>query len=515
MVQNPEVMRKNISAIKELILQLKLIGSVALNQLVVLDIQEQSDTASLALHYVIWGKCYLMEGSLIKARRYYRNCDKTLHKLLPESPNSEYKNDMASYILYELSTFYRQMYDFDTASEHLNLARELADADIIVRLIQQMQDSLEIRQNLLTAPLDKLNQHIAYFKENSIHRLWLNSMNLRFSINVQRGNYDAALDDYFDAMSLKSKVNNETIFSRFEIGMGYLLQQQKEYPKAIKLYSDIYKSSISWYIKSHCLQNLSSISEIYHNYDKAVYYSAESIRICEQHGVISNIPQDCYVLGQIYEKKLGDLHIARRYYKKGYDIAIKMQSEGIHLSGFNLISADYYQTFVNCYFAMENDEGEPGFDLYFGFTKNKTWKEIKAIFQHSLLIHQRQRLNDIYELISLLELKLNTLGAIQRRLQKMGFTIPDKRSLYGKKAVIEGEISLNKYITRLNNCNWLDANRIFERDFLLYFMDKHQGNLSVIRAKLDVTYVTLQNMLKDTRSGLSGTPHDTSDNKLS
>jgi tetratricopeptide (TPR) repeat protein len=500
MTRSHEVIQKNINAIKELILLLKLADHSALEQVVNIDLQGKNDISTLALHYVIWGKYYLMEGSLIKARKYYRKCENSLQKMHPEYLLLPVKNDLASYILYELSTFYRQMYDFDTATKQLNLARSFAETELVIRLIEHMQDTLEIRANLMSAPLTKLNKHIAYFKENSIHRLWLNSMNFRFSIKVQRGNYDSALDDYFDAMALKTKVENETIFSRFEIGMGFMLQCQKEYPKAIAQYNETYKTTSSWYIKSHCLQNLSSISEIYHNYSKAAAYLLDSIKICEQHGVISNIPQDCYLLGQIYEEKLGDLHLAKVYFKKGHDTAIKMQNEGIHLSGLNLTAANNYQSFLNTYSANQDEQEVVDFEVCFGFAKNKSWKEAKAIFQHSLIIYHRQRLSDIYELVSLLDLKINTLGAIQRKLRNMGFALPDKRRLYGKKTVIEGEISLQKYIHLISKCNWNEANSTFERDFLLYLIEKHHGNYSLIREGLEVSYLTMQNMLKRLKS---------------
>jgi len=498
MLSNQEYVAKHLKLIKRYWIQLGLADEQVLADLENLpQSNSNSGTNRVVLFNLLWGKYYLAEGELIKARRHYLAAEKEVQHDLKTTVLTIRKNDLYSYILLEVASYYRALYDYTHAKHYLNLAGLFAESEQIemsVRSAQEVNRFHRFYNDVHQGDLNRLGEYLDYFRKHRIEMAMIYGLYNRFAINTDLGNYYDAYNDYFDGSALAESMGLDNYVSAFQMGLGYMCQKRQEYQDALKEYSAAAEVTQSWLRKSLCWENISTVFEHYRNYDKAIQYQLKSLEICEKYGVLSNIAADCFYIGKSYEHNFNDLKKAHFYYKRGHDFALKIQDEGVDLSAFNQKIITQYAEFITKYFTMETviETCED----YLKYALNGTWKEIKDTFQYSLLIFHRAQSESSLMLMQKLDLKVSTLQAIQRRLIESGFDIPDFRYLHAKSKNYELDPGLECYIRQIEDLNWKEANERFEADVIPMLLKHYKNNKSILRDALKVSYATIISLTK-------------------
>lgn len=460
---------------------------------------QQSDVYECRiLHSLLWGKFYLTEGELVKAKNNLFKAEELAQSFVKTTQLTIRKNDLYSYVLCEIAQYYRMLYDHEHARKNLLFAKFFAESEAMMNLIDMTLESYKYTRfynEVSEGDINVFNTYLDYFRHHRIPYALAQGLYFRFAINADSGKYDEAYNDYFDGTALAEKLDLDTLTAAFQIGLGYMMQKQKEYQQALEHYHKAFELTHSWLRKSQCLENISTIYEHYRLFEKSVEYQKQSLEICEKHGVICNIPADCYYLGKSYENNFHDLRQAHYYYKKGHDLAVQMRDEGIHLTGFNQRIISQYGEFLSKYFA-EDAIHEYNQETYFGFAINQNWRRIKDTFQYSLLMYHKNRCQSLNQMLASLKLKMSTLQAIQRRLNKSGFEIPDTRYVYGRQKEAEIDPGLNLYLRQNQHLDWKTANSKFEREVICMLMKHMKNNKTALSNQLEISYTTIISLTK-------------------
>ena len=132
--------------------------------------------------------------------------------------------------------------------------------------------------------------------------------------------------------------------------------------------------------------------------------------------------------------------------KKGFDAAMDMQVQGIHLFSRSARIAREYPEFMEKYYLPWISHGQKTIDVgNMAFCLDKDWKQCKNTFQYSLIIHHLTQGKSVSELLSHLDLKLCTFQAIRKKLISAGFDIPDFRYSYAAQKKLELDTQFAEY----------------------------------------------------------------------
>lgn len=502
MNSTPDYVSRHLNIFKRFWIQLGLADAELLHQVEDKSFSKSEDPIYKAFHNLLWGKFYATEGELIKAKKHIFMAEQTIRNMVKTTVLTIRKNDFYAYILMEVGIFYRMLFDYDHSRQNFSLATLFCESEKLAAVINCTQEVYRFHRfydDSSTGDLDKLAGYLEVFRKENVQYAMVNGLYNRFAIKVDLGLYDEAYDDYFDGSALSENLELDTFVSAFAMGLGYMMQKQGEYQEALKLYNKAFENTQSWHRKSLCLENISTVYEHYKNFEKSIEYQLRSLEICEKHGVMCNIPADCYYIGKSYENNFKDLKKAEQYYKRGHDLAIKLRDEGIHLSAFNQKIITQYTEFVTKFYVKEaKDEN---YEHYLQFALNSTWRQIKDTFHYNLLMFHRAKTESSNLLLEKLGLKMSTLQAIQRRLSEAGFNIPDFRFLYSRNVEVKLEPGLEAYLDLISELDWKDANVRFENDVIAMLLRSCNNNKSALRDCLKLSYATVISLTKGTTNG--------------
>lgn len=497
MNSTPDYVSKHLNIFKLYWIQLGLADAEMLRNVEDKSFSKSEDPVYKAFHNLLWGKFYAMEGELIKAKKHIFLAEQIIRDMVKTTVLTIRKNDFYAYTLLEVGIFYRMLYDYEHSRQNLSMAMLFCESEKLAALIGCTQEVYRFHRfydDSNCGDLAKLAAYLELFRKENIQYAMVNGLYNRFAIKVDLGLYDEAYDDYFDGSAFAENMQLDTFVSAFTMGLGYMMQKQSEYQEALKLYNKAFDATQSWLRKSLCLENISTVYEYYKNFEKSIEYQLRSLDLCEKHGVLCNIPADCYYIGKSYENNFKDLKKAEQYYKRGHDLAVKLRDEGVHLSAFNQKIITQYTEFITKFYLREATEDN--YEQYLQFAVNSTWRQIKDTFHYNLIMYHRTKTESSNLLLQKLDLKMSTLQAIQRRLIDAGFNIPDFRYLYSRNTEALLEPGLEAYLDLIVDLDWKAANERFENDVIGMLLKNCNNNKSALRECLKLSYATVISLTK-------------------
>ncbi len=432
------------------------------------------------------GKNLSLEGDFIEAKRIF---DSALE--LAESKPEVVNGDFIAFIYYELCLFFRMVSDLPSSKRYAILARQYAKTTNL-RLLINYQFATFKAESEINLKIDKLNYYSYEFHKLKMHYMEALVMTRLGIIYEGKKDWKNA-DSYFrKGLKIAKEKNIYHVENMINNSIGYTYANKGEYDKALDVLNTALENVKSFYNRTLMLENIGYVYYRKLDYKLASEKYLEAYNYAKAHNVISQLPEECFFLGDCYEQ-MGNVQQALMYYKLGYDHAFYQVAEGFGLNGFRKKAMTTYLTYLERmnYRKFDGKSMENPFE----FSLGKEWREIRDIFQYHLIMHHKNKAYSRETFLSGLKMKSSTYYTLQNKLKKQGYKIPgikEPNKPIPEDVAIE---TLNLYIrNNLEHLSWEDANKRFEKDIFLYlyrqygFQKNRLGsalNLSqpIIRAK--------------------------------
>lgn len=222
------------------------------------------------------------------------------------------------------------------------------------------------------------------------------------------------------------------------------------------------------------------------NREQAISLVKDALKITTQLDHVTMVPDETLYLGEQFEKHYKDLDQAEHYYQIGYEHAIRYAEHGISLTVERKQVVDAY---LNILKTKKRSTGSTTTSPNrFSFAEGKSWKQIKDIFQHQLILyHSGDSLNS-KKMAKKMNMPATTLYSLQSRLVERGYLLPKS----GVKP--EDKIdAIQDYIDNKQELSWTEINAIFEREIMHYLYEKYGYNKQRMAAILKLSYPALIN----------------------
>lgn len=166
------------------------------------------------------------------------------------------------------------------------------------------------------------------------------------NVNNVRGNYDAALEYYLEAVSLlnKSSIKRETTRTDLLFNIGNLYSKTGYHDKAISSTKEALNNYIALGQKSDIggsYQNIGHFFDEKNEPDSALFYYKRSLAIYEELGLDNNRADILLNMGVVYNKQ-GAPEFALQYLEQAEAVFLAEENEAPLANLYNNIGASYY-----------------------------------------------------------------------------------------------------------------------------------------------------------------------------
>ena len=212
----------------------------------------------------------------------------------------------------------------------------------------------------------------------------------------------------------------------------------------------------------------------------------EALKVSSELDSIEHLPGELLYLGQIYENHYKDFDQAEHYYKQGYDHAMRYAAHGISLTGDRKDVVDAYVNLINKKRKSSVKQPVKPVADHFAFSQGKSWKQIKEIFHHQLIMFHSGDKHNSKQLAKKLGMPASTLYSIQDRLKREGYL------LLGDSLESQTEThDLNAFMVQHQDLKWDEVNQIFEREMIHYLYEKYGYNKHRMSQILKLSYPSI------------------------
>lgn len=289
-------------------------------------------------------------------------------------------------------------------------------------------------------------------------------------------NYDKEDSCYNEAMEIAVQIDAPHLQYEILNDRGWMWYLQGKYEEARSLFLGLSKEDLWPYVMALVLQNLGVLGYSRKNYGEAIHFHSQSLQLTTQYEMWDMAFEDYYKLGLCHEE-LGLTGLADHFYSLGYRQVMKE----IDL-GFPVI--DYRRKLVNAYVELlKRSRKIPHVDEkdeIFGFSTNRSLKEIRDVFHESLFSLHLGRTKNAPQLCKRLQIDTRTYFSYQKKLGlKRGSR--QKSPLYVNP-------HFTQYLASLADLAWREANKRFERDLFSYLLEKHHRSKKKLAEVLDISY---------------------------
>lgn len=494
--------QKHLNLFKEDWKNLNLVDARILQDLELPANKDNPDPLIRACHHLLWGMFHHQDGDMLQGYLFLMEAERVLELTHQVHGDSIPKNDFFSYGLLEIASFFYRLFDIKNTRNYIQRAQSFAHSNhlkVITATFEQAFSRNLFFMDVIAGDMSVFDEGLEYMRQNRLDYALVKALFLRKSINITLGQMDATFDNYFEGMGICQKLGLDTFQSGFHLALGVWYAKNKEWQKALKCYQEAYEMSESHYRQLLCFENTASLYERYNpSHNKRIEALMKMLEKAEKHNIMQKIPVVCLYLGHYYREEKQDLEMARYYMKKGYDAAMDMQEQGIHLFSRSAHIAREYPEFMEKYYLPWISHGQKTIDVgNMAFCLDKDWKQCKNTFQYSLIIHHLTQGKSVSELLSHLDLKLCTFQAIRKKLISAGFDIPDFRYSYAAQKKLELDPQFAEYCQSVTEQNWKEANLCFQKDALNALIKHHNNNKMQLSKQLKISYPTMLKMFKD------------------
>ena len=436
-------------------------------------------------------KKYLVSGRISKAHSIINDLQnlKSFRFMPFETVD---RNDVLAYVNYECALFYRIVDDSIAYSNFLKIAKLLAKSPEINLLIDYQFATINAFNSLKTNELQKFTE---IFHQEELYVLEIMAYSKIGEIQAALKQYSQAREYFVKSKAVIQKIHSVNLEITADSNIGYVYFLDSDYQRALDIFNRI-KDCNDYFQKSLILENIALIYEVLGDYAQALDYWMESLSICQDHGIMMNIPEDTLHIGEIYEEHLDSVSKAKFFYKMGYDHSMQMFKDGINLSGNMRIVIEKYISYFAEYYIPDDKMVNKQTTDPFAFAVDKSWKHITEIFQFNVIVYYKFNCDSVYQVLDILQLKRSNFQAKQQKLTNLGYQIPDFRKKVNLQDNSEVNSTLQDYIRNLSPMDWKNLNKRFENDILKYLIN-HYGShkREFLVKKLSISYPNLKRRL--------------------
>lgn len=305
-------------------------------------------------------------------------------------------------------------------------------------------------------------------------------------LNLERKNYKEAHKWFEHAITLAEKHKSEYQIQQISNSIGYLYYLQNRLEEAeLKLSKIRIETQIDPIIPIRN-ENLALIFLARKDYNKAVSLLKDALIVSTELDSIRHLPGELHYLGHLYETYYKDFEQAEFYYKQAHDHSMRYARHGISLTGDRKEAVEEYVRFMEERKVGRSPASSQKRSSDLTFAGGKTWKEIKDIFHHQLILYHRQTIKSSKALALKMGLPPSTLYSIQERLKKRGYLLPGRTS-----QPADQKHALFNFIEENQDLSWEEINTIFEREMIHYLYEKYGYNKQRMAQILDLSYPSI------------------------
>ncbi len=451
---------------------------------------KDSDPKIAPIVYCGYGKIYLVSGHFSQALKYYRDALELIHSQT-EKKSELTRNDIFAYVHNQVAVFYKVIGDKPTAKNHFNIAKLFVESDLLKSVIDYNLATVSSKDDK-NESVQTIKECIEKFKKLDLKTYHVMAMHKLGVLYASFNEFDNAERLYQKSLQLSQRYEFKYHIYTNLNSLGFLEYKRGNYELALGELEKIKFLPESFYTKSLIIENMALCYERMEKYSKAMDHWMESLNICEDHGVITNIPEDCFRIGSLYENYIFNLQKAKYFYKKGYLCSMEMVSQDIKLVGFRYKVVQKYNNFL-----IDQQSGfnptikkEP-IIKEFPFARDKKWKDIKNLIQYNAIIFYKYKYKSIELAIQKLSMKRTTFNAVQRRLKEKGFKIPDFRcqiSEFKNENIFE---DIHQYLSDIKTYDWKTLNHRFEKEVLEFLLADKKVKKNKLSKMINISYANL------------------------
>jgi len=311
-------------------------------------------------------------------------------------------------------------------------------------------------------------------------------------LHRQQKNYKKAHHYFNLALNMAERMDLRVNRNQILNAKAYALFHQGKLEAAEELYAKITPEGRLDSIIPILNENLALLAENRQDMSRSIKHMKIALSVSSELDSVGYVPGECLYLGQAYEKYMDDLDQAEHYYRLGYEHSMRYASHGISLTGDR---REVVETYVN-FISRNKRRGKttkpgPEKDI-FAFSKGKSWKDIKDIFQHQLICFHSVDLKNGKLLAAKLDMPASTLYSLQDRLKARGFELPRK----DESPPVE-DLELHDFFIEHQDLSWDEANQIFEREIMHYLYERYGYNKHRMAKILELSYPSIIKMTRE------------------
>ena len=401
------------------------------------------------------------------------------------------KNDVLAFIYYECALFYRIVYDHTAYLSALKIAKLLASSPEINLIIDYQFGTIEAAKN---DDPRLLVQFADIFKTEKLPVLETMAYFRMGEIFASKQVFNKAHEQFNHAEEIIRNLPSECLMITAKSNRGYLYYLEKNFQKALEVLTGISDCDDSFQ-KSLVFENIALVYEALGEYDNALTFWLRSLTLCQDHGVLMNIPEDTLHIGEIYEEHLGSVSQAKFFYKLGYEQSMLIFRDGINISEAMRGVIEKYISYFAEYYVPEGRTKNPPTDRVFSFALGKTWNEIITLFSYNVIVYHKYNSHSVMEMLETLSLKRSNFQAKQQKLSAAGLKIPDFRKNIHQSEDMNTLDALQSYIGYYKNLTWDEILRQFEKEVMKYIVLHYGSKRDDLILRLKISYPNLKKKL--------------------
>lgn len=401
------------------------------------------------------------------------------------------KDDVLAFINYESALFYRIVYDSTAYINYLKITKLLAQSDEMNLLVDYQFATIEAEEN---SEINLLEDFADIFNKKELPVLEIMANFRMGEILAGKNQFNEAHDKFDEAEKIIHRIESEHLRVTCKSNRGFLYLLQSNYNEALQILTGITDCEDSFQ-KSLIFENIALVHEAMEDYETALTFWLQSLNICQDHGILMNIPEDTLHIGEIYENHLDSISQAKFFYKLGYEQSMMIFRDGINISRTMRAVIDKYISYFAEYYVPETKTRIRHAAISFSFALGKTWKEIMNVFCYNVIVYHKYHTRSVNEMLDRLSLKRSNFQAKQQKLAAAGFIIPDFRKNIHKHENMDVLDNLQGYIEYYKDLSWNDLCCKFENDVLKYIISHYGPKRENLIKRLNISYPNLKKKL--------------------
>ncbi len=395
------------------------------------------------------------------------------------------------YFMYQqLFSYFR---DFDDTIRCIDTALKYTKSNVLIAQLnygKMLHSSVPRNTVYFSELLSKVNK----MKDEGKYGTYVVGL-LRLGIEYSRNNDYTNAEKYYQLAFNKTKKHGlQHTEYNIHNAIGYLFIKKGQYKKGINYLKKYINGPDSYSTRTMMTENIAYAYYLMDEYALSAEGFIEAYNIAKLHGVIQQLPIQCYYLGKCYEFLNKQLQ-ALTYYKMGYDHANELIDIGFSFTGERKLTIQTYVDYLEK--ATFRKIAHPSSENVFEFAIGKPWRIIISLFQYNLIMVHLLKSDNRKDFFNTLHINQSTFSSVKHKLTKEAFTIPnitDKEKRFDPVNRFEGLIH---YIEEnLLNLDWKEANTRFEKDVIRYLYQHYGFRKRRLEDVLKISYPSVWSKLK-------------------